>query len=138
MEGVGEDMPNKPSLLNIYTSYFAVARNIPISIAQVSIAAKAPDGFAGIQYKKLAPSWSIYKEYKESGDTTRYTKRYTEEILGNLKQDDVIEDLSKFTSTYNVVLLCYEKTGSFCHRHIVSEWLEVDGANVLGELMGLW
>jgi hypothetical protein len=24
----------------------------------------------------------------------------------------------------NVILLCYEKPGDFCHRHIVADWLE--------------
>ena len=24
----------------------------------------------------------------------------------------------------NMILLCYEKSGDFCHRHVLADWLE--------------
>ena len=49
-------------------------------------------------------------------------------MLGNLNAVDVILDLSKMIYSFNVgesdiCLVCYEKPCDFCHRHIVSDWL---------------
>jgi uncharacterized protein (DUF488 family) len=35
----------------------------------------------------------------------------------------VLLDLQKLAGDKIPCLLCYEKPGDFCHRHIVAEWL---------------
>jgi uncharacterized protein (DUF488 family) len=85
----------------------------------ISIAAKCPFWFKGKEYKKLAPKYWFFKKYKEDGDEEFYTKQYYKEVLNNLDAKVVYNELGK-----NSVLLCWEKTGKFCHRRLVAEWLE--------------
>ena len=84
----------------------------------VSIAGKCPTWYKGREYKKLAPSYWFFKKYKEDGDKQFYTEQYQKEILDKLDPQQVYEELGK-----DAVLLCWEKSSDFCHRHIVSSWL---------------
>lgn len=107
----------------IYTSYYANHKNFPDNSLRMGISGVVPEGIS-LRSKELAPSKSIYFEYKETGDWKRYVERYQKErlegidlsILKNTDKDDI------------VILLCYEKPTDFCHRHIVAEYLE----NTLG------
>ena len=39
----------------------------------------------------------------------------------------MLEDIKEKASTLglqDIVLLCYEKPGRFCHRHILAEWIK--------------
>ena len=86
----------------------------------VSIAAKCPHWFTGRQYKKLAPNYYTLLSYKNGEiNEEQFTELYYAEVLNNLDAKRVYEELGE-----NSVLLCWEKSGSFCHRHIVAEWLQ--------------
>jgi len=85
----------------------------------VSIAGKCPDWYHGRQYKVLAPKYWFFKKYKEDGDIAFYTEQYQKEVLDQLDAKQVFEELGE-----NAVLLCWEKSGSFCHRHLAAAWLE--------------
>ena len=119
----------------IYTSYFANLKNIPEGYVPVSICGKAPEGYTGLQFKKLAPSYDIFSQYKETGDRAQYSERYIREILGNLDPHKIINELYTLSNTQNVVLVCYEGKGKFCHRHLVAGWLQKAGYMV-GEYDG--
>jgi len=97
------------------TSYFAKSAK---NENAVSIALKSPDWFTGRQYKKLAPNYWLLKKYKEDGDEEFYIKHYQKEILDQLNPKQVYEELGE-----NAILLCWEKSGKFCHRHLVAKWL---------------
>ena len=45
-------------------------------------------------------------------------RHFYHEVLKNLDPNKVYSDLD------NSVLLCYEQSYEFCHRHIVASWLE--------------
>jgi len=120
----------------IYTSYFGFARHFdPNLFALIGIAGKSPTGWNGLEYKKLAPSWSIWNEWhtaRQNPNNTQedlnkinenYTKRFKQEILKPLYPMDVISDIAKLANDKIPVLLCYEKPIDFCHRHIVADWL---------------
>ena len=96
------------------TSYFAKSSKDPNA---VSIARSCPAGFKGRVYKKLAPPYSLLKKYKEDLDEDFYTKEYNE-ILAKLNPETVYEELGP-----DVVLLCWELSGKFCHRRLVAKWL---------------
>lgn len=49
----------------IYTTYFAKLRNLPSNIIPISICAKAPSWYTGLQYKKLAPKYNFFTEWKK-------------------------------------------------------------------------
>ena len=77
----------------------------------------------GITYttcKKLQPDWStMVGPYKEGRLTAEeYTKRYMVQ-LEKLDPHELVGELG-----LDAVLVCYEKPGEFCHRHIVATWLQ--------------
>ena len=45
--------------MNIYTSYFAKLKFFPKDLIPISICAKAPSWYDGLQYKKVAPTYDI-------------------------------------------------------------------------------
>lgn len=116
----------------IYTSYFAKLRSLPDYIVPVSICGKAPEWYQGLQYKKLAPKYDFFMEWKRNKDNNFYIKCFQEQVLDKLNPTDAILDLSKMVYGYNVgendiALICYEKPSDFCHRHLVADWFNKNG-----------
>lgn len=127
----------------IYTTYFANLKNLPENIIPVSICGKAPDGYKGLQYKKLAPKYSFFSKWKETGDNQYYIDCYKSQVLDKLSVGQVIDTLStalpEFVmrysasfitlphSEFHIALVCYETPEKFCHRHLVSEWFRQNG-----------
>ena len=117
----------------IYTTYFANLRNLPSNIIPISICAKAPSWYNGLEYKNLAPSYDILMEWKSDPNEERYIRRFNDEILSKLNQDEVVDDLQflvTFNHNTNIALVCYEKPDDFCHRHLVAEWLRNSGYDI--------
>jgi len=102
--------------INLRTSYFAISSELPNA---VSIALKAPDFYIGKEYLPLAPTCAILTNYKKTKNIHTYTERYIEEILLPLNAKTVYDELGHFS-----VLLCWESSEKFCHRHIVAKWIE--------------
>lgn len=116
----------------IYTSYFGQLRNLPDDIIPVSICGKALDWYTGLQYKKLAPKWEFFQEWKKNHDNNYYIKCFKEQVLDTLTPVEVIVDLSLKVPSFNtgecdIALICYEKPKNFCHRHLVANWLNDNG-----------
>lgn len=109
----------------IYTSYFARLKYV---INPIAICGKSPNWFDGPQYKILAPKYSFFRDYKDGKiDSEEYTFLYKKEVLDKLNVSDVYTDLYHKYDSANFTLLCYEKIGDFCHRHLVAEWLTING-----------
>ena len=114
----------------IYTSYFAKLSKLPSNITPIAICGKSPEWYKGIQYKKLAPKWSFFSIWKETHDNDYYIQHFNEEVLSPINADDIIHELYSLAGKNqdeNIVLICYEKPGDFCHRHLVAEWLTSHG-----------
>lgn len=114
----------------IYTSYFAMINKLPKNIIPISICGKAPDWYKGLQYKKLAPKYDFFMKYKRDHNEQEYIKCYNEQVLDKIEIDKLIYELCgllDINEDINICLLCYEKTGDFCHRHLVSKWLNEHG-----------
>ena len=109
--------------MKIYTSYFAMLRRIPDNIVPISICLKAPYWYKGIQYKTLAPTGDIFSQHKANPNEDLYTTRFNHEVLGVLDREQVVREIERLGDGNDVVLLCYEKSTSFCHRHLVAAWL---------------
>ena len=109
----------------IYTSYFAKVRALENeSIVPISIALFKPKWYHGLEYKKLAPTESILREYKYLTDAEHYEKRFEAEILKSLNAHRVIQELIQLAcDNQKFALLCYETPLSFCHRFVVIKWL---------------
>ncbi|MEG1353681.1 MAG: DUF488 family protein [Malacoplasma sp.] len=77
----------------------------------------------------MAPTYKILMSYKENNDIESYIKNYNENILNNLSVKDVLYDLIGIlhVENINICLMCYEKPSKFCHRQLVSKWLNDNG-----------
>lgn len=110
--------------MKIYTGYYAkIKKYTEAGLVPVSIAGRAPAFYNGIQFKKLAPTFEIFNAWK-TGEINdfEYTSKFRKEVLGNLDKLYIKEALASFGE--EIILLCYEKSGDFCHRHIVADWIE--------------
>ena len=77
----------------IYTSYFGNLKKLPEHIIPISICGKAPDWYTGLQYKKLAPKWWFFKEWKENHDNDFYIEHFNKEVLNTLEASMVVAEL---------------------------------------------
>ena len=117
----------------IYTSYFAKLKSLPENIIPISICGKAPDWYKGLQYKKLAPKYGFFMEWKKNHDNNYYIKCFNEQVLDKLNALTVMRDLIDLVNSTEdhigkeIALICYEKPSDFCHRHLVAEWLNSNG-----------
>ena len=116
----------------IYTGYYArLNEYIDAGLVPISIAGKAPKFYCGYEYKTLAPKYDFFIRWKKGEiDNFKYVELYNKEVLSKLDAIDVCIDLYNMSNGNAVVLLCYEKPGDFCHRHIVADWLEKHGEHV--------
>jgi len=94
------------------TSYYAKSGSNPNA---VGISRGVPKWYQGKIYKPLAPPWELVKVTDEVLFRDIYHKR----VLSKLNPQQVMAALGE-----NAVMLCWEKTGEFCHRRLVAEWLE--------------
>lgn len=122
--------PQRKLAFGDYTTYFANVRNLPKGVVPISICGKAPDAWKGLEYRKLAPKWWFFKEWKENHDNEFYVRNYNAEVLDKLNPDDVWNDLRDMSKDASFALVCYEKPDDFCHRHLVSEWLRKYGYEI--------
>jgi hypothetical protein len=111
--------------MKIYTTYFSKIKKLDTEkITPISICLKPVNGWKFPQYKPLATTWSILSEYKITKDRERFIERYKSEVLGHLDPNQVIKDLEELAGpNKDIAMVCYEKSGDFCHRHLVAEWL---------------
>ena len=57
-----------------------------------------------------------------------YVKEFKKRVLEPLNVIDVLHDLWILAGkSTDIALVCYEKPGDFCHRHLVAEWLNNNG-----------
>jgi hypothetical protein len=126
----------------IYTSYFAQLRNLPPNIVPISICAKVPGFYKGLQYKKVAPKYGFFMEWKQNHDNDFYIEHYRDEVLNTLTFAKVMNDLQLLlpyeireqmdshisqNKDWHIALICYEKPDDFCHRHLFADWLIQNG-----------
>ena len=84
-------------------------------------------GFTGTALPELAPKLEFWKVWhnslgkipKEASDRY-YVREYYRQVLRGL---DPAAELKKIPE--GSILLCYEKSDEFCHRHLVAFWFEL-------------
>jgi hypothetical protein len=107
----------------IYTGYYGGLSHIVGDITKVQVSNSAPVP-VDIRFEKAIPDWAfIVKPYKDGLITKEeYEERYT------LQLDKFRENILGVTEYFNstgkdYILLCYEKPGDFCHRHILADYI---------------
>lgn len=100
----------KTSCFSLYKGY-----------GRISIARYAPRNTpAGYRiYSKLAPG-----TWFNSVSEAKYNELFKNEILARLDPQRTWDELHAMTGGYEPVLLCWERPGEFCHRHLVAGWFE--------------
>lgn len=116
-----------PQTIIMETSYFAKYKGDK----GVSIALYTPRWWSGRQYTKLAPPASLLNWWKsaKSPDWSIYSEMYAQYVLAELDAEAVVTELG-----IDSVLLCYEKSGSHCHRYLVSQWIEKSTGIIVPEI----
>ena len=120
----------------IYTSYFGKMKTLPEDIVPIAICEKPPVWYDGLRYKKLAPKYGFFMEWKKmvmNNDPKAeeyYNEHFQKEVIDTLYIGDVIRELFELSEGRDFAMLCFEKDGEFCHRHIVAEWFEKEGYRV--------
>ena len=105
----------------MFTSCFANLERVAVPL---SISGRAPSGYAGPQFKVLAPKLGFYTDYKDGRiDAAGYTAAFHAQVLAPLDPRQIYDRLTR-TYGADVTLLCYEPPGAFCHRRLVAAWLE--------------
>lgn len=110
--------------MKIYTSYYARSRNFP-DMTHIRISTSAPKWYP-VETKalpELYPGFELVNAYK-SGQVSEdeYVRQYTEK-LDRLDKTVLLQKIEQLSGGNDVLLLCYEKEGDFCHRHLVAQWL---------------
>lgn len=108
----------------IYTSYYARAKAFP-DLVHIRISTSVPKWypFETKAIPELYPGFDLVNGLK-TGEITEaeYDRRYKEK-LAQLDKMALLNKIEAFAGGKDAVLLCYEKDGDFCHRHLVAEWL---------------
>ena len=110
----------------IYTGYYAKLKQYKQNgLYPIAISGKVPDFYTEAYWSDFAPRYEMFLEWKAGrSDNSQYTVQYKEWLNSLDKQEirDVIKELEDEGKT--IIFLCYEKSGEFCHRHVLADWLE--------------
>lgn len=111
----------------IYTGSYENYKYVPERCVSISGDKGKCANFNGKTYSKLAPKLSFWKIWHENigiipelENTKYYIHNYYNLVLKNLSPTQVLADLD------NKILICYESSTKFCHRHIISCWLKLE------------
>lgn len=113
--------------MTIYTSNYTRQCDNPKSVA---ISRKPPEWYKGGHLIELSPTWDIITALRSGKiDEAQYTKEYLLQLKQRKIDPELITQLPDGT-----MLLCYESPTDFCHRHILTMWIE----NKTGVIIPEW
>lgn len=126
--------------MKLFTSYFANPIKLPeTTTLYLAITAYPPEWWDGQVYSKVAPPKELVLYYKnakrrhsesDEGIEMNYINYYNNNVLRDLIPVNVYTELTEMATKYNksnIVLLCFEKSSDFCHRHILRSWFQQFG-----------
>lgn len=115
----------------LYTSYYANPHLDPGKAFLVRISNTTPGEFPlNFVLQEAIPSWeTIVSPYKEGTITEndfviRYRHMLDSKTFTVLIMMDTIREQAQALGLQDIVFLCYEKPGRFCHRRVFAEWLQ--------------
>ncbi|MGL5574443.1 MAG: DUF488 family protein, N3 subclade [Bacteroidales bacterium] len=106
----------------VRTSYFSGLKSKGINPTDcIAICRVVPNGWTGEKAIRLAPSQPLLKAMLDGylGEK-EFERLYIEQLESSIDDASKIR-LARFVD--GKVLVCYEKTGDFCHRHILAKWM---------------
>lgn len=85
--------------------------------------------------KTLAPPEKLlWKAQQGKISHEEYRARYLEAIERQYTPASLLEALAAAHSDRDIVLLCFEKKETFCHRRVLAEWLKGAAQTEIEEL----
>lgn len=105
----------------IYTSYYS--KKISIDCKKIQISNTKPSGYR-VDYtaEHFYPSDIAWRYKSGLIDENQYIEEYRNKLSKiNDRLFDII--MNKYLSDTIYIMLCYESPEKFCHRHILTDWL---------------
>ena len=98
----------------MYTGYFAKLKYYEEQgLIPIAICGGIPNWYSGLWYKKLAPKWAFFNEWKNGtehkGDNEYYIQHFNEEVLKNKNPSEIekeLKTLAKRRTSDKIILLC--------------------------------
>ena len=110
----------------IYTSSYQNSKSSTIQTYSISKDKGRDANYHGDYYLPLAPTENFFRIWRnnrgqidEMENNAYYMREFYNQILKPKNPKEIYELLD------NSILLCYEDSNQFCHRHIVAAWLEL-------------
>ena len=116
--------------MKLYTSYFSKVRALPEGTVPISISLWPPKGHAGAQLRCLAPTKEILTKYKQDGDWAAYVEKYEKDVLGKLRQETIMQEITRLSGGKDAAILCFERDPAQYHRSLVARWLRKAGYEI--------
>ena len=111
--------------MKLYTSYFAKVKQLQeMGFDNLwCVAGYAPKFFHDLPNGHFLPDLAprkLWWQYWHDNHlpNTFYVEQYNNTVLSKLDPNEVVKKLGD-----GAVMLCYEKSGDFCHRHLISDWI---------------
>lgn len=116
--------------MKVYTSYFAKAKALKgKGIVPIGISVYPPKWFDGPNIHFLAPLRMMLSDEVKNEE---YIKLYKEKILEKVDLKFLGKRLLELSGGRDVALLCFEKPGDFCHRHLLADYItEKTGVEII-------
>ncbi len=114
----------------IYTGNYKNFSNTDYNLISISGDRGAKENYQGLYIRELAPKrvfWDVWfnnigKISKE--DNIRfYIREYCKTVLSKIDWKEFINLFNNYD--YPTILLCYEKSDEFCHRHPLAEYIKL-------------
>jgi uncharacterized protein YeaO (DUF488 family) len=109
-------------MIQIYTTNYTKASRLSEKYyLKVSISLYRPKEFNGMQINSFAPTKELLSAFKNGLSEEEYEIRYRDQINKLSDIYSFFKIMAKQAKGRDILLLCYEKKNSFCHRHILSD-----------------
>lgn len=69
--------------------------------------------------RELSPSKDLLTEYKKGDLNWKKFQTTFVKQMNNTQSKEILSSLANVAKNKNITLLCYEKDGENCHRHII-------------------
>ncbi|MBD2565881.1 MULTISPECIES: DUF488 family protein, N3 subclade [Nostoc] len=106
--------------MTVYTSYYSGQ----ILGEAISISLYPPQNWKGKHLPLFAPKKELLDWWKNSAKDAEAQEEYEKEFVLILQSRQQLIDIwvrKQQDNPNDITLCCYEKTGDFCHRHIVGQ-----------------
>ena len=112
-----------------YTSYWAMSNLLKSNnIVPIGISRYPPKNIVGIDsFKTLSPPLKLFLDIKSNLiSAEEYDLKYRDYLL-SLDVNLIYSKLLEISRGSTFALICFEKPGDHCHRHLASEWFINNG-----------